>query len=321
MLWLWITLSIVALLLIVTFAVTFWIFRITFWNEYKNVDLSRVVMSGEQYDPYHDKMTDLIEKAHQIPVSEEIRIPAHDGGTLYAKYFHVSDTAPVCILFHGYKGEGLRDFSGGINLVLKNGFNAILVDERGHARSKGRIISFGIRERYDVASWVSYVSGRFGKDRPIFLFGISMGAATVLMASDLRLDGNVKGILADCPYARPVDIIMHTASGMGIPTKGMKPFLLLSALLFGHFRLTASDAVRSVAKSNYPILIIHGDDDLFVPAAMSEEIQKANPDMVRRFTVPTAAHGMSYIVNPGLYREVTDRFLRDCLGSDRPSQR
>ena len=310
MLWLWITLIAVSVLSVLLLAFTYWIYRMTFWNEYKKTDLSRAVMTGEQYDPYHDRMVSLIERVHAIPVTEELRIPAYDGGTLFAKFYHVSDTAPVCILFHGYKGEGLRDFSGGLNLVLQNGFNAILVDERGHARSKGRTITFGVKERRDVAAWVSYAAKRFGKDRPLFLFGISMGAATVLMASDLKLEGNVRGILADCPYSRPVDIILKVASEMGFPARAVRPFLLLSARLYGYFGLTSSDAVRSVANTNYPILIVHGDDDRFVPAEMSEEIRQANPAMVHRFTVAGAAHGMSYIVDENRYKEEVNAFLR-----------
>ena len=307
----WIVLGIVAAAaLLFCLGVCLLIYRLTFWNDQKHKDLSRAVMEGEQYDPYHDQMARTIEIALAIPVTEEIRIPAYDGGELYAKYYHTADGAPFCILFHGYKGEGIRDFSGGLKMLLDMGYNAILVDERGHARSRGCTITFGIRERHDVASWVAYVSGRFGKDTPIFLHGISMGAATVLMASDMDLSGNVRGILADCPYSSPEEIIIRTARNIHFPTRFIRPFLLTSAFLFAHIRLRETDAVRAVANAKYPILIIHGEDDRFVPAEMSERIAAANPKMVGRVTFPNAAHGLSYVLDTERYRRETAAFMR-----------
>ncbi len=299
--------------LVVYLVGSFIIYRMAFWNNRKNDDISREVMAGEQYDPYHDFMAQTIENAHAIPVTEEIRIPAYDGGTLYAKYYRIADGAPVCLLFHGYKGEGLRDFGGGLKMVTESGYNAILVDERGHARSRGRTITFGIKERRDVASWVRYAAERFGKERPLFLVGISMGAATVLMASDMELSGNVCGILADCPYSTPEDIILHTARDMGIHTRFVKPFLYGAAFLFGHFRLRETDAVRAVAGAKYPILIVHGEDDRFVPAEMSERIAAANPAMVRRVTFPKAAHGISFVLDPERYRTEILSFIKGHL--------
>lgn len=286
------------------------VYRMTFRNETKYKDLSRAVLEGEQYDPYHDSMVQTIEQAIAIPVTEEIRIPAYDGGVLFAKYYHVADGAPVCILFHGYKGNGIRDFSGGLQIVLGSGFNAVLVDQRGHAKSRGKTITFGIKERRDAASWVRYVSERFGKDTPIFLIGISMGAATVLMTADMDLDGNVRGILADCPYCSPEEIILRTAENMNVPVRLLKPCLSGAALLWGHFRLRETDPIRAVSKSKYPILIIHGEDDRFVPAEMSERIYKANPDMVTRETFPDAPHGLSYTLDKQRYCEIVHDFMQ-----------
>lgn len=293
--------------------VSYLIYRMTFRNERKHDDISREVMEGEQYDPYHDFMAQTIEKAIAIPVTEEIRIPAYDGGTLFAKYYHVADGAPICILFHGYKGEGIRDFSGGLRMVLEGGYNAILVDERGHARSRGRIITFGIKERRDAAEWVRYTADRFGKNTPIFLIGISMGAATVLMTADMELAGNVRGILADCPYSSPEEIILLTAKNRNLPIRLLKPFLYGAATIYGHFRLRETDPVRAVSRARYPILIVHGEDDRFVPAEMSERIAKANPEAVTRETFPGAAHGISYVLDIDRYRRVMYEFIRSHL--------
>ena len=72
------------------------------------------------------------------------------------------------------------------------GHNLLLIDERAHGRSEGRTITFGIQERWDVESWARFAVERFGADVQIILYGVSMGAATVLMAAGLDLPENVK---------------------------------------------------------------------------------------------------------------------------------
>ncbi len=301
--------SVLVFCLIVFLVVSFIVYRMAFWNERKHDDISHEVMTGEQYDPYRETMIRSIDAAHAIRPSEEIRIKSFDGGQLYARYYQMKPGAPVCILFHGYKGEGVRDFAGGLKMTTDAGYNVILVDERGHRNSCGSTISFGIKERRDVASWVSYVSERFGSETPIFLVGISMGAATVLMASDMDLKGNVRGIFADCPYSTPEEIILNTAKNMKINLTVTKPFLYSAAWIFGHFHLRETDPVRAVKNARCPILIIHGEDDRFVPAEMSERIAKENPDKIERITFPNAAHGMSYILDSDRYRNTIVRFL------------
>ena len=55
--------------------------------------------------------------------------------------------------------------------------------------------------------WIRYINRRFGEKTQIVLAGISMGASTVLMAADLGLPANVKGIMADCPFSEPKEIL------------------------------------------------------------------------------------------------------------------
>ena len=142
-----------------------------------------------------------------------------------------------------------------------------------------------------------------------------MGAATVLMASALPLPGRVKGILADCPYDVPKDIITLTAKKHSGPLAGLLwPFLCVGAFLFADSlrfgQVCCHEAVKHAA---VPIQIIHSEDDRFVPAYMSEPMAKANPALVRRFTFPNAGHGMSYLEDTPRYQALTQAFIEDCL--------
>lgn len=242
-------------------------------------------------------MLSLIREMDEIPY-EAVTISAYDGTKLAARYYHVRDGAPLQLQFHGYKGSALRDFCGGNKLARESGQNTLVVDQRAHGKSCGTTITFGIRERLDCLSWVEYANHRFGPDTPIFLSGVSMGAATVLMASELEFPANVVGIIADCPYSSPEAIIRKVCrEDMHLPPVLVMLFIRLGARLFGHFDLKETSAVQAVRNTNIPILLLHGEDDRFVPCDMSREIFDACLSYKIRKSFPGAGHGLSYIVD------------------------
>ena len=245
---------------------------------------------------------------------EPITITTFDGKKLYARYYHVADGAPLQIQFHGYKSSAILDFCGGSLYAGKIGHNALVVDQRSHGKSEGTAITFGILERKDVLCWIDYARSRFGEDVHILLAGLSMGAATVLMATDQPLPSNVKGIIADCPYSAPEAIIKKVCRvEMHLPVKPLYPFIKLGAKLFAHFDLEESSAITAVKNTTLPILIIHGEADTFVPCDMSRDIKNANPSQVTLVTVPDAGHGLCYMTAPDIYENTMQEFFKKVL--------
>jgi len=270
---------------------------------------------GLQFEKGKAEMRALIKEMAEIPY-EAVTIKSYDGITLFGRYYHVADGAPVQIQFHGYKSMGVRDFCGGNKLAREKGHNTIIVDHRSHGNSQGNVITFGIKERHDCLSWAEYAKERFGEDVPVILAGISMGAATVLMATELDLPSNVKGVIADCPYSKPIDIIRLSSQQMELPgiIKALtEPFAILGARIFGKFNLLEANAVDAVKNAKVPILIIHGLDDKVVPHEMSEGIYNAAPQNIRRETFPEAGHGISYILDTPKYKRVSDEFIDYCI--------
>lgn len=244
---------------------------------------------------------------------ESVFITSFDGVKLYARYYHVRDGALLQIQFHGYRGSALRDFCGGHKLARESGHNILAVDQRAHGKSGGNTITFGINERYDCLSWVNYAVERFGKETPLFLSGVSMGAATVLMASELNLPENVVGIIADSPYSSPEEIIRKVCrEDMGLPPAIAMFFIRLGAKVFGHFDLRKADAINAVHHTKIPILLLHGESDLFVPCDMSKIIAENASGQIFRETFPNAGHGLSYIVDPDKYSKITISFIEEC---------
>lgn len=301
---------VLCVLLALIFGGSYYAYYISFYSPMKNRE-KKPSTSGHQYDPYRKEMSRIYHQLNDRPC-EFITIRSKDGLMLSGRYYHIQDGAPLDIGFHGYRSSPITDFSGGSELSFQLGHNVLLVDQRAHGKSEGRTITFGIKERQDLLCWVNYAVQRFGKDVKIIIYGISMGGATVLMASELPLPKNVKGIIADCPYASAMGIITHVAKSMPIPSFLVKPFVILGARIFGGFDIQETDAIRAVKHAKVPILIIHGESDGFVPQEMSD-IVAHNPEFITRYTFPGADHGISYLVDTPRYRQIVRDFMGKVL--------
>ena len=269
---------------------------------------------NEQYAAVKHITKPLMEEMAALPY-EQVFIRSHDGLQLSGMYYHLADGEPLQIQFHGYRGSPIRDFCGGHKLARRMGHNTLVIDQRGLGKSEGRTITFGVKERLDCLAWANYAAGRW-PNADIFLSGVSMGATTVLMASGLELPGNVRGIIADCPFASPEKIIAKVCRDMKLPPVIALPFIRMGAHIFGGFNLRAADAAESAKHAKVPMLILHGEDDRFVPCEMSAGIERANPALVHRFTFPGAGHGLSYLVDAQRYEKATKEFVAECLAGN-----
>lgn len=246
---------------------------------------------------------------------EPVRITADDGTPLAARYYHHADGAPVAIIFHGYKGYAARDGMGGYTLCRALGYNVLLPDQRSHGASGGHTITMGVKERYDCRAWAYWARQRFGDGTPLFLMGVSMGAATVLLASGLDLPESVRGIVADCGYTSPREILRLCLPQYlpGVPAGPAYALGRLGTLVFGHFDPEDADCRAAVAKTTIPILFIHGEADAFVPCRMSRENFDACASRKRLVTIPGAGHAVCYYADTAAYTAAVTDFLQDCL--------
>ena len=263
---------------------------------------------GEIYEAYREKMEGWILEARALP-QEHFEITSFDGLKLRGIYYEYAPGAPIEIMFHGYRGCAERDLPGGVQRCFRVGRSALLVDQRGGGRSEGSTISFGINERKDCLKWIDFVIGKFGPDVKIILTGISMGAATVMMAAGEDLPENVIGVLADCGYSSPKEIILKVIGEMGLPPKLSYPFAKLAARLFGHFDLEETSPVEALKKCKVPVIFYHGEADDFVPCDMSRACFNACTSRKQLVTIPGAGHGLSYAVEPDRYVETLKAFF------------
>lgn len=306
-----IVIVILTLLCLAVLAISYICFRIGFYvpprtpGDPDAIDLPE----GKIYEPYWDDMRRWTLETRAMP-HEDVSIISFDGLKLTGKYYEFAPSAPIELMFHGYRGTAERDLSGGVQRCFQMGRSALIVDQRCSGGSEGTVITFGIKEHRDCLSWIEFMLQHFGPDVRILLTGISMGASTVLMAGGTELPENVIGILADCGFTCAKDIILSVVRQMGLPPKLSFPFVKLGAKLFGHFDLEETDALRAVKQCKVPVIFYHGQADDYVPCDMSRQNYEACASRKKLVLIPGAGHGLSYPADPDLYL----RTLREFFG-------
>ncbi len=302
-----ILLAAVGFLLLSVFAATLVCFFKIFYSP-KRKSEEYPIPRGVIYDVHHESMIAWIDEARTRPHTA-FSVTSFDGLTLRGNYYEYKKGAPIEILFHGYRGSALRDMSGGIARCFAIGHSALVVDHRASGESDGHVITFGINESRDCAAWVDLVLREIDRDAQIILTGISMGAATVMIASAMDLPPNVVGVLADCGYTSARAIIKQEMQKMHLPAGLMYLFARLAARLLGHFDPDATSPKEALKHARVPVIFFHGDTDDYVPYEMSVENFDACVSEKRLVKVEGAGHGLCFPVGREAYISALREFF------------
>lgn len=243
---------------------------------------------------------------------EKLTLTSRDGLELLGYYLPASKpTDKLVILTHGYLGHAKQMGIYGQFYHNDWDYNLFLPDARGHGKSGGDYYGFGWPDRLDLIDWTNLLVDKLGSDTQIVYHGLSMGAATVLMASgEIQLPPQVRAIIADSPYQSVYQLFSYQMKRMfHLPPF---PFLdstsLLTKIRAGYSFREAS-SLKQVEKAQAPILYIYGEDDTFVPTEMAEELYRHTASDKSLFLVPNANHGESFALTGEEYKQQIKHFL------------
>ncbi len=280
----------------------------------KNASTERTQkMAGTQWEQYFPMIRERKEWMMQQK-HEDVWITSRDGLRLHGTYFPGDNGTKIVICFHGYTGAGTKDYAGLSAYYLKRGWRMLLVDERAHGESEGKYVGFGCLDRLDAQKWIEYTVRKMGKGCEIFLHGISMGGATVLMTAGLNLPPQVRGIISDCAFTSAREVFAHVLHDM----YHMPAFPLLQIADAMNRRragygLDECNAAREVRKARVPILFIHGTEDTFVPYRMCRILCENCASEHTCLSVEGAGHAESYYKDTARYERALDTFTEDLL--------
>lgn len=231
------------------------------------------------------KGVDFENKTRPMIVSQD------DSLRLKGQYLDHDNVHQWVILIHGYKSSNEEMMSYGAT-YYENGYNVVLPDNRAHGKSEGEYIGMGWLDKDDIACWVNWVIEK-DPQAQIILHGVSMGGATVMMASGDRLP-QVVGYIEDCGYTSVWDIFASELDKrFSLPTFPVLDISNFIAKIKAGYNFKEASSVDQIQKTNQPMLFIHGAKDDFVPLEMVYEVYDAYPTTKELYIVDEAGHAQS----------------------------
>jgi fermentation-respiration switch protein FrsA (DUF1100 family) len=202
---------------------------------------------------------------------------------------------------HGYRNKGRPEWCYyAKHYVEELGFNMFFVDHQAHGESEGKYVGFGSFESRDSLQWLGYMNETFGSDIEIFLHGISMGSATVmLMTGSDKLPENVRFTIADCGFTSALDEFTYKLENLGFPKKPIIPIMCeYNKRRAGYDFGKDTNALEAVGRAKIPMLFFHGGSDKFVPTYMVNQLFDAcSAPYKDKLIVAGADHAESYLID------------------------
>jgi len=222
----------------------------------------------------------------------------------HAYIAHKEGAKRTVIFVHGYSGCAFQMMPYARPWFEQLGYNIIVIDLPNHGRSEGIHTFMGWKERLVLIEWIKKSQEIF-PNTSIYLHGMSMGAATILMAAGDGLPTYVKGIVSDCSFSSVWDEIKFTIKEKHIPSF---PFLYISniiAKVYYGWSYREASVTRQTAKISTPTLFIHGDSDLRVPVSQAYDLFKAKTIGKKELWITKGAG------HAGSLRLYHDRYIRN----------
>jgi pimeloyl-ACP methyl ester carboxylesterase len=240
---------------------------------------------------------------------EDVRFTTDDGVALSAWFIPAPrETTTAVIVLHGFSGNRLPELAAFVPW-LHELHHVLQFDFRGHGESEPHATTLGAHERQDVAAAVRFLEARgLG---PIALFGISMGAATAIVAG---AELPVAAVVADAPFAQLHHPVANRMREVGYPLADIGARVIVAGAAL-RTRTRLRDPIDVVANiSPRPLLIISPGDDRLIHAEQSERLYRRAREPKEIFRVAGAGHGEAYAVDPDGYRSAVLGFLERNLG-------
>ncbi len=276
------------------------------------LEQTRAKLCGsEKFGPFLAQMESGAKRLEEMP-HHTVTIRSYDGQKLVGHWFPVAKPKRVIVAMHGWRSRWSTDFGLIADFWQQKGCSVLYAEQRGQGRSGGAYMGFGMMERHDCVAWCKWVYSRWRK-LPLYLAGVSMGATTVLLASELDLPPNVCGIMADCGFTSAHDIWKYVAEknlhlNYGFHG-GFADSLCRRKIAMGP---KDCSTIPALSKCKIPVFFAHGTEDHFVPVEMTYENWRACASNKKMLIVPGAEHGMSYYLEKDRYQQAMEEFWGIC---------
>ncbi|MBR2216089.1 MAG: alpha/beta hydrolase [Selenomonadaceae bacterium] len=236
---------------------------------------------------------------------EEWEITSEDGLTLRGTAFLPTEERKESahrwvIMVHGY-GRNQAFVWDYAEAYLGQGYRVLTPDLRAAGKSDGEYLTMGAMESRDLVKWAEKIVAT-DPEAEISLHGVSMGGATVMMASALDIP-HLYAVVEDCGYTGAYEMFAGQLTKLyGLPSFPIMNFVDVVAYLRTGFWVSDMAPIKSVPATKVPMLFIHGDADGLVPYHMMGELFTASgAPHKEEMTVPGAGHADAKDAYPKAY--------------------
>lgn len=264
----------------------------------------------QRFQPLKSILDEGIRTKNWHNVSIESRL----GYTLQGTYLpNPKPTKNTIVFVHGIAANRLIGLWYA-PLYLNAGYNVLLFDSRACGESGGASVTWGFYERYDLDQWVDWTQQQ-NPGGVIGVHGMSMGAATALLHAEMNeTTHKVQFYIADSAYSDLEALLIQqidTAVRLRNPNwvKLLLWYSSLAANWHSGFRFQDVSPVQSVQWVTTPVLYLHGQADVVVPAAMCEQLYAATKGYKEKQIFPQEAHVMAYFKHQAEYRQQVMEFI------------
>lgn len=192
------------------------------------------------------------------------------------------------VLLHGY---GLAQFSMApwALRLAQAGWRCVLVDLRGHGKSSGKQIFYGIHEVHDLSQLLDQLAQDGRLKEPVAAIGESYGAVMALRWQPV--EPRVRTVVAITPYAGLSNTVMNLRHEYAdwLPKTLVKSGLKKLPSVLG---TSAGELDTTTELARHPVraLFVAGAEDKITPAADVEQLHSLAASGSELIVIPDATH-------------------------------
>jgi fermentation-respiration switch protein FrsA (DUF1100 family) len=243
---------------------------------------------------------------------ENFAVHALDGVELHGwKVRARSPNGDWILLFHGVS-DNRTGVLGHAELLLRHGYNVVMMDSRAHGESSGDIATYGWKERYDT---VAITNALYSTENVHHLgaLGVSMGAAIALQSA--AVEPRIEAVVAEDPFANLREVSydyggLHFSPLLGKTLFRPATIFAMSELAkAGGFPPDDVSPEKAVAVRPFPTLLICGTQDRTIPCRHAEGIFRRVLGPKELWVVEGAEHASGLGRAPTEYENRVIRFF------------
>lgn len=225
-------------------------------------------------------------KLEPTPLEGEVRVEVGPPpATLSLAIVDAPNPRATVFVLHGIR-DAKESVHGWAEMLADEGYRAILVDLRGHGRSTGDALTYGVRESADLAQALDALGSRQLVVGPVGVMGHSYGAATAIQWAGR--DPRVRSVVAVAPFASLRAVVPGYAV-VPLPSAFVDRVIELAGAS-GGFDPDAASPADAITRTSAAVLLIHGRRDGRIPSWHSERILAAGRDHTELVVVDGAGH-------------------------------